>query len=453
MGAVRPAGSLALLPLLLLAAPGANADSFQMRDGTVVEGEVLRVFKDDRDRADRWEVRTLKGVRILAAADVRAQKPGGGPWPWRLFEEKFAFIDRRDPEDNYQLGVWAREQGLEAEAVRAFLRALEANPDFAKARTALGHQRVGDRWVVPAGQMPVPEERGSPVPKGDASPIEGALGRALVRRQTDNYRVESTCLDQPALARYLDSLERTRDATLAYLGEPPPPGEIRRPTFLLLKDAAEYKAAVDALVAPAMAARTDRDEAARELRLYRAGHLAILPGRPGGCVEWRVDENETADRAFVAHYAVHDLWRVEMSQGARDPDWLAEAVAYGVLNDLFPDDPTYCLATGYGRQDRVPDEWRNTRCWPATARALAATGKALAFRDLATLDLNSLSFASLVQSWSVLQVLRAKDENGTRAFLRRVRRGTDQFKAIQDCLRLDPAAIDKLWKAEVLKGR
>ena len=139
--------------------------------------------------------------------------------------------------------------------------------------------------------------------------------------------------------------------------------------------------------------------------------------------------------------------------GPRAPDWLSEAVAFAVLNDFFPDDPTYCLATGYGRTDRVPAEWRNTRTWAATARALASSGKALGFGDLAVLDLNSLSFPSLVQSWSVLQVLRAKDENGTRAFLRRVRRGTDQFKALQESLRLDPAGVDRLWKAEVLKGR
>ncbi len=450
---LAPAVLLGLLLGLLLAPGRAAADSFLLRDGTTVEGEVLRVFKDDQDRPSRWEVRTLKGNRILGTAEVRSQKPGGGPWPWRVFEEKFAFIDRKDPEDNYRLGLWAREQGLEAEAARAFLRAIEANPDFAKARTALGHQRVGDKWVVPGNQVPVPEERGSPVPPGGPSNLEGTLGHALLRRETDNFRVESTYLDQPALGRYLDSLERSRDATLALLGEPPPPGEIRRPTFLLLADAAQYASAVDALVAPATAARADAESAARELRQFRAGHLAILPGRPGGCIEWRIDENETADRAFVSHFAVHDLWRADLAPGTRDPDWLAEAVAYGAINELFPDDPAYCLATGYGRRDRLPDEWRNTRIWPATARNLAVSGKALAFRDLATLDLNSLSFASLVQAWSVLQALRAKDENATRTFLRKVRRGIDQFKALQESLRLDPAGVDKAWKAEMLKGR
>lgn len=445
---MRPAAAAVLL---LLAAP-ALADVFQMKDGSTLEGEVLRTFADG-DRVDRWEIRTVKGVRILPAADVRQRREGGGPWPWREFEDRFAFVDRADAEDNFKLGVWARERGLEAEAIRAFLRAVEADPGHAKARTALGHQKVGEKWVVPPGQVPVPEERGAPVPAGEHGPLEGALGRVLAGRETDRYRVESTYLPQAALGRYLDTLERTREATLSFLGEPPPPGEVRRPTYLLLRNEEEYRAAVDALVAPAMEKRADREAAARDLRLFRSAHLAPLPGAPGGCVARRVDENETADRAYLAHFAVHAVFAEDAPDGARAPDWLTEAVAFGVLNDRFPDDPTYCLATGYGRPDRVPAEWRNTRTWAATARALASSGKALGFADLAVLDLNSLSFPALVQSWSVLQVLRAKDENGTRVFLRKVRRGNDQFKALAESLRLDPAGVDRLWKAEVLRGR
>lgn len=450
---LRPLPALALLALLAAAASAARADVFQMKDGTTVEGEVLRSFKDSEERVDRWEVRTLKGVRILAAADVRARKDGGGPWPWRAFEEWFATIDRKDAAELFRSGIWARERGLESEAVRAFLRAIEADPDFVRARTALGHQRVGERWVVPTAQVTVPEERGTPVPPKEPSALEGRLGRVLARRETENFRLESTYLTQADLGRYLDALERARDAALAFLAEPPPPGEVRRPTYLLLKDASEYATGVDLLVAPAMAARDDRDAAARDLRLFRSGHLAVLPGRPGGCVAWRVDENHTADQAFLAHFAVHDLWRAELPTGRRDPDWLAEAVAYAVLNEIFPDDPTYCLATGYGRTDRIPVDWRNTRNWAATARALAASDKALAFKDLAVLDLNSLSFTGLVQSWSVLQALRSKDPVATRTFLRKVRRGTDQFQALQECLKLDPAGVDRLWKAEVLKAR
>ena len=436
---------------LLLLAPAASADVFVLKDGTTVEGEVLRTFAEG-ERVDRWEVRTIKGVRTLPAAEVRSRKDGGGPWPWREFEDRFAFVDRKDAEDNFRLGLWARERGLEAEAVRAFLRAVAADPDHARARTALGHQRVGDRWVAPPGQATVPEERGEPLPAGEPSPLEGVLGRVFARRQTALYRVESPYLDQPALGRYLDTLERVREATLSFLGEPPPPGEVRRATFVLLRTPEDYLVAVDALIAPSLGKRADQAAALRDLGMFRRAHLAPLPNA-GGCVARRVEENETADRAYLAHFAVHSVFSEDSPAGARVPDWLAEAVAFGVLNDLFPDDPAYCLGAGYGRADRVPVEWRNTRTWAGTARGLASSGKAMPFGDLAVLDLNSLSFPALVQSWSVLQVLRAKDENGTRAFVRRVRRGGDAFKALKECLNLDAAGVDRLWKAEVLKGR
>jgi hypothetical protein len=441
------------VPALLLVLCGrAAADTFTMRDGSSVDGEVVREFPGEGGRPDRWEVRTLKGTRILAAADVRARKPGGGPYPWRIFEEEFVSVDPRNAEENYLLGVRARAQGLEAEAVRAFRRAIEADPGHARARTALGHILVDGRWVVPAGQPESPEDRGTPVPSGPPSALETGLGRTLAKRESDAFRVESSWLDQYGLGRMLDTLERAREATLSFLAEPPPVGA-RRATYYLLRDGTEYRRAVDALVAPAMGARADRDVAARELALYRSAHLSPLPPAGPGCVAWKIDEGETADRAFLAHFAVHETWRSVCSPGTRDPDWLREAVAYSVLNDVYPDDPTWCVAATYGRQERVPGPWRNTRTWAATARNLAASGKALAFQDLAVLDLNSLSFDALVQSWSVLQVLRAKDDSGTRTFLRRVRRGTDQFQALKECLHLDPAGVDRLWRAEVLRGR
>jgi hypothetical protein len=437
-----------LAPLaLLLLAHAAAADTFVLKDGATVDGEILRTFSAEGGRVDRWEVRTRAGVRVVSAADVTTRKPGGGPYPWRTFEERFALVFPKDPEDNYKLGVWAREQGLEAEAIRAFRRALDADPDHLKTRTALGHQRVGESWVVPPGQATVPEERGAALPADTASPFEAILGKALAKRESANFRVESSLFDQPALGRLLDALERAREGTYAFLGEPPAAGGAR-PTYLLVRDAAEYRSVVDAVVAPALERRAD---GARFLALCRAGHLAPLAAAPGGCVAWPADESQTASRAFLAHFAVHEIWRMEIPAGSRDPDWLREALAYGVLNDLFPDDPTYCVDAGYGRGDSARGAWRNTRTWGGAAREMAAAGKALSFADLAVLDQNSLSFDALIQAWSVLQTLRAKDENGTRAFVRKVRRGSDAGKALQECLRLDPAGVDRLWRTEVMR--
>lgn len=453
MGGVKRALAV---PALLLAATSAGADTFVLRDGTSVEGQVVRTFPDEEGRVDRWEVRTLRGRRTLLSSEVREVRPrkeGDPPYPWTQFESRFGLLDPGDADGNYLLGTWAREQGMETEAHRAFRRAVAADPENARARTALGHLKVDGRWTVPPGRAAASEERGEPVAGEAPSPLEVVLGRAFARRRTANYRVESTWLDQPGLGRVLDTLEGVREATLAFLAEAPPAKPPAPRVYVLLRDPKEYLPGVDMLVAPALERGPDRQEAGRLLRLYRTGHLAPLPQGTGGCVARRTSEDDVEDRAFLAHYAVHEAWRSTLPEGTRDPDWLREAVAYSVLNDLFPDDPVWCLDAGYGRRDRLPPAWRNTRTWAAAARSLAASGKAMAFRDLAVLDQNSLTFDALVQSWSVLQTLLVRDEPGTRQFLRRVRRGTDQFQALRECLRMEPAAVDELWRAEVLKRR
>jgi len=453
----RGRAALALAAFAAIAAGPAAADSFVLRDGRVVEGQVLRTFRDGgEDRPpDRWEVRTAAGVRVVLAAEVREHRPrkeGDAPWPWEDFEQRFAFVDAADAEDNFLLGTWAREQGLEAEAVRAFRRAVAADPEHARARTALGYQKVDGRWRAPEGAVDFPEDRGEALPPAPPGPVESALGRVFEKRRSANFLVESPHLDQRALGRCLDALERAREAALSRLGDAAPAGEPRT-ELLLVADRAQYARAIDILVAPALEKAADRDRARRELALYRAGHLACRPAPARGVVALGLGEGETADHAFLAHFAVHGTWTEGTPPRARHPDWLREAFAYDVLNEAYPDDPTWCVAVGYGRADKVPPAWRNARNWPSLARALAASGRAIDTRDLAVLDLNSLSFDALVQSWSVLRALREEDENGTRAFLRRVRQGTDQFEALRDCLRLTPEEVDRIWKTRMAKGR
>ena len=453
----RGRAALALAAFAAIAAGPAAADSFVLRDGRVVEGQVLRTFRDGgEDRPpDRWEVRTAAGVRVVLASEVREHRPrkdGDAPWPWEDFEQRFAFVDAADAEDNFLLGAWAREQGLEAEAVRAFRRAIAADPEHARARTALGYQKVDGRWRAPEGAVDLPEDRGEALPPAPPGPVESALGKVFEKRRSANFHVESPVLEQRALGRCLDALERAREAALSRLGDAAPAGEPRT-ELLLLCDRAQYGRAIDLLVAPAVESAADRDCARRELALFRAGHLALRPPPARGVVALGLGDGETADHAFLAHFAVHAAWLEGTPPSARHPDWLREAFAYDVLTEAYPDDPTWCVAVGYGRNEKVPAAWRNTRNWPALARGLAASGRALAVRDLAVLDLNSLSFDALVQAWSVLRALNAEDANGTRAFLRRVRQGSDQFEALRDCLRMTPEDVDRLWKARALKVR
>jgi hypothetical protein len=435
------------LILLIAAASPAAADEFQMRDGSRLEVQVLR------DLGDRWDVRTLEGRRTIAKGDVRKHVERPGTTPWELFEKKFFhLVDKDDAGDNYALGLWAREEGMEAEARRAFERALRADPEHVKSRIALGHTRVDGKWVVPATVRKSPEDTGAPVGETMPGALEGVLKASLAKRQTDNFRLESTYLDQRALGRYLHSLERAREETLAFLGEAPPVAG--RSTYFLVKNEKEYETVISELVEPLLARWEDRERAAAQMALFRRGHMAVIPGEPKRCIARRTDDTELADRAFLAHFAVHEVWSAETPVGRPAPDWLQEAVAYTVLGGLFPDDPTYCLsARGYGRTGKPPLAWRNTRAWPDRARTLVTSEKAIDFKDLAVLDLNSLSFDHLVQSWSVLDALKTKDASATRILLRRLRQGHDQFEVLKSAFKLEPQDVDRLWRAHVIRKR
>jgi len=433
--------------LLPLAASAAGADEFTLRDGTVLTAEELR------DLGDRLEVRTAGGTRTLPKDQIRER--ARKKTPWEEFEAKFALLEEGDSEGNYLLGAWARERGLEGEARRAFRRAVAGDPENAKARTALGHVRVDGKWVAPAGEKHPPEECGAPVEGAVATPAERALGVAAAKRQSDHYRVESVRpgTSQRVLARYLDTLERAREATYAFLGEGAPPPGGPRAVIVLLRDRpdrprSDFQRALDALVVPRV---TPGGVDERLLRLEKACGFARLRDGTRGALASPFSDDETADRACLAHHAVHEAWLAEAPARERVPDWLTEAVAYVILNEPFPDDPAYCVAVGYGRPEREPDPWRNTRTWRGTARRLAAENRALDFASLSVLDLNSLTFENLIQAWSVLDALLARDGPGTRAYLRRVRRGADPREALKDILHLEPAGVDRLWRERALR--
>ncbi len=189
---------------LLVATSSSLADTFVLRDGSSLEGQVLRTFPDEEGRADRWEVRTLRGRRTLLAAEVRevrARRPADPPYPWVQFEAKFSLVDPGDADGNYLLGSWARDQGMEAEALRAFRRAVAADPEHVRARTALGHLRVDGRWTVPPGRAGASEERGEPV-AGEAPPrwrgSSGAPSPAAARRASGSNPPGSTRRDSAA---------------------------------------------------------------------------------------------------------------------------------------------------------------------------------------------------------------------------------------------------------------
>ncbi len=134
---VRP--GLVLASTLLCTAGAASADLVHLHGGRTVEGLVIEI-------GDEIEVEGRHGsVRIARAKVERIEKK---PVPWLEFENRRSELAPGDAAGHFRLAVYCRENGLKPEALAELLAAVEADPNFEPARKALGHRKVGDRWMT-----------------------------------------------------------------------------------------------------------------------------------------------------------------------------------------------------------------------------------------------------------------------------------------------------------------
>jgi hypothetical protein len=61
--------------------------------------------------------------------------------------EREKALDRKDPKALTELGVWAKENGLDAESEKLFADAIRRDPHYLPARDALGDQLIDGKWV------------------------------------------------------------------------------------------------------------------------------------------------------------------------------------------------------------------------------------------------------------------------------------------------------------------
>ena len=130
-----------LVALLLLALP-AGADELILRNGSVFRGVV------------RQEGRTVKvtmenGSVTFQIWQVKEMRITGDP----LRDYKRKKDAATSAADWFELGAWARDNGLPGRAKEAFRRAIELDPDHSGARFALGYQKHEGRWMTPDESM------------------------------------------------------------------------------------------------------------------------------------------------------------------------------------------------------------------------------------------------------------------------------------------------------------
>jgi hypothetical protein len=128
------------LPLLAVAAAvPAAGDVVTTKGGLSLEGPVTRGADGS------VTVATETGDVRVEAADVGSVTAGQGPRERARTELSAADAD--DPVANYRLAVSFQAEGLPDLAHRAYERVLDADPDHAAARRAMGYEKVDGRWV------------------------------------------------------------------------------------------------------------------------------------------------------------------------------------------------------------------------------------------------------------------------------------------------------------------
>ncbi len=134
----------ALFPAVaLLGLPSAPADTVRLKNGGIVEGDIV-------ERGEKEiSVRTSIGIVKLAADSVERIEVTE---PVRVQYARRAAALPDTADDNVALADWCAENGLTAERRKHLLRAIAIDPQHENARSALGHVKVNGIWVAATTQ-------------------------------------------------------------------------------------------------------------------------------------------------------------------------------------------------------------------------------------------------------------------------------------------------------------
>ena len=126
--------------LLLLLPPVAHADEIYTRGGGHLSGEIVERHPDS--------IVVDIGVGKIGLPLSYVERIVEAPSPVSLYRQRAERLAPDDASGWVALGQWARQQELRGQADEAFRHALSQDPDNAAAHHALGHVKLGDRWMT-----------------------------------------------------------------------------------------------------------------------------------------------------------------------------------------------------------------------------------------------------------------------------------------------------------------
>jgi hypothetical protein len=127
--------------VLMLSASPAGAESFLLKTGGQIDGELLN---PKRNAADPYLVKTAAGMRVSLSRETVAKVVAVREA--ELEYERLLPKVANTSAGHWEMAEWCREHGLRPQREQQLQLVLSLEPDHEQAHLALGHSRLGGKW-------------------------------------------------------------------------------------------------------------------------------------------------------------------------------------------------------------------------------------------------------------------------------------------------------------------
>ena len=504
MALSRPHGPRCVAAVLLcgalLGVPAAGADVVKTKDGKTYEGRVV-----SQDDATVVVDTTFDGRKELPRATVTSVDTSVPPLRDQL---AFRVRDATDVPALLKAVDWARSKGFKDELADLWKKVVALEPQNAKARKALGHVKVGDRWMTPeekaaadaAADEAAMRAKGLVLHQGRwVTPQEkDALEKGLVKDGDDwvteevfhRRRGERKVGD--AWVRVGEGEGKARQAHLAKeVGVPLEYVWSPRADVYHELNATEGQALVDACTAVTLAferlLKPGPDDRMEDVRVEvvvphkapaYARYVQLFAKEQGilqmaGRQEWASQASRLrsfwwtdpkcavgaylfpntldAVRSNVAHTLVFVLLnRYRFNYRFTSP-WLSEGLAYHLEMAAVGPSSSFTIGRAGIPGGGDPQAWQDTKRWPELLRSIVLGAQDTPLPRLARSPADGLSLVDLAKAWSVIHWLAESDPTKLKAFLDLTKTQRDEpdetnFKQVYG---FDMREADAKWREHV----
>jgi hypothetical protein len=498
---LRLHGLLFVFGLAVAGSRGASGDVVTTTDGKTHEGKVVE------DGAERVVIETtFDGRKELPRATVKRVDTSVPPLREQLDYRTKSATDAKSLLD---AAAWAKSKGFKDEVVALHERVIALEPENARARKALGHVKVGGKWMTPKekeaaeaasreaemkakglvfhdGRWMPPEEKDALErglrKDGDAWVTEDEWHRRRGERKVGGQWVRvgeaegraraaalSRAIGTPLQAMWgphldvfheipaadakivLEAAEKAFLLLADLLAPGPEPLHDLRVQILLFDKATPYANFVEHFAKEQGIAAIKGQEnwsrmAARQKSFW-----------------WPDPVATTAQYAFpnpvknLASGVVHNLATILVTKHRFNyrfaSPWLQEGLAYWTEAGALGYSDTYTIGRG-GEDPGDPAPWQDAKRWRLALKGAVSAGRDPAVPRLADAQsIEAFGLVELVKAWSVVDLLVRLDRKKFKAFVDGTKtRGTPEEDALKAAYGFDYRGLENRWRQFVEAG-